>query len=209
MFLKTLQTDPILFLRIIVIIIISVTLHELAHGLAALSQGDDTPKRSGHMTLNPVVHMGWESIIFLCLAGIAWGQMPINPSRFRHPKIGNILVSLAGPLLNLTLAILFVVILKFNSSVDGMRIVSSEFLYLAAYINLSLFLFNMLPIPPLDGFYVFSELFPSLKPLKNSPLGLFALFVLFSGGLASGLSLLVKGALCIAIPSLHSCSSLI
>lgn len=208
MFLKTLLTDPVLFLRIIVIIIASVTLHELAHGWAALSQGDDTPRRSGHMTLNPVVHMGWESIIFLCLAGIAWGQMPINPSRFRQPKIGNILVSLAGPLLNLTLAILFVLILKFNSSFDGMRIVSSEFLYLAAYINLSLFLFNMLPIPPLDGFYVFSELFPSLKPLKNSPLGLFALFILFSGGLTSSLSLLVKGALCIAIPSLHGCLSL-
>jgi Zn-dependent protease len=195
-------------LRIIVIVIASVTLHELAHGLAALSQGDDTPKRSGHMTLNPVIHMGWESIIFLCLAGIAWGHMPVNPSRFRHPRMGNILVSVAGPLLNLALGILFIVLLRFDLSHSSVRILSPEFLYLAAYINLSLFLFNMLPIPPLDGFYVYSEFFPALKPLNNSPLGLFALIILFNSGLTSGLSLLTKGVLCTAIPSLQSCHAL-
>ncbi|MCV3215717.1 hypothetical protein OGM63_19740 [Plectonema radiosum NIES-515] len=61
-----------------------------------MSQGDDTPQRTGHLTLNPVVHMGWESIIFLCIAGIAWGQMPVNPSKFRSAKLGNIIVSAAG-----------------------------------------------------------------------------------------------------------------
>jgi Zn-dependent protease len=208
MLIETLLTDPVLFLRIIVIVIASVTLHELAHGWAALTQGDNTPQKSGHMTLNPVVHMGWESIIFLCLAGIAWGQMPVNPSRFRHPKMSNILVSVAGPLLNLALGILFIVLLRFDLSLSSMRILSPEFLYLAAYINLSLFLFNMLPIPPLDGFYVYSEFFPALKLLNNSPLGLFALIILFNSGLTSGLSLLTKGVLCTAIPSLESCHAL-
>jgi Zn-dependent protease len=208
MLINTLLTNPVLFFRIIVIVIASVTLHELAHGWVALSQGDDTPRKSGHMTLNPVVHLGWESIIFLCLAGIAWGQMPVNPSRFRNQKIGNILVSLAGSVFNLALGILFIVLLKFNLSLSSDRIFSPEFLYLAAYINLSLFLFNMLPIPPLDGFHVYSEFFPALKPLNNSPLGLFALIILFNSGLTSGLSLLVKGALCTAIPSLPSCQAL-
>lgn len=208
MLINILLTNPVLFFRIIVIVIASVTLHELAHGWVALSQGDETPRKSGHMTLNPVVHLGWESIIFLCLAGIAWGQMPVNPSRFRNQKMGNILVSLAGPLFNLALGILFIVLLKFNLSLSSGRIFSPEFLYLAAYINLSLFLFNMLPIPPLDGFHVYSEFFPALKPLNNSPLGLFALIILFNTGLTSGLSLLVKGALCIAIPSLQSCQAL-
>ncbi len=110
MLFETLLTNPIFFLRTILIVVISITLHELAHGFVALSQGDDTPKRTGHLTLNPVVHMGWESIIFLCLAGIAWGQMPINPARFRHKKISNILVSAAGPILNLCLGILFSII---------------------------------------------------------------------------------------------------
>ncbi len=95
MFIQQLIKDPIYFFRIVTILIFSITLHELAHGWAAISQGDDTPQKTGHLTLNPVVHMGWESIIFLCIAGIAWGQMPVNPDKFRSKKIGNILVSAA------------------------------------------------------------------------------------------------------------------
>ncbi|MFN6517510.1 MAG: site-2 protease family protein [Nostoc sp. CreGUA01] len=179
MFIETLFTEPIYFFRIIIIVVFSITLHELAHGWAAMSQGDNTPQKTGHLTLNPVVHMGKESIIFLCLMGIAWGQMPINPSKFRSPKLSNILVSAAGPLSNLTLGILFIVLLKlfFNPNLSGLF--SVEFLYLAARINLTLFLFNLLPIPPLDGFHVFSEIFPKLKPLENTHFGLFAMMLLF------------------------------
>jgi Zn-dependent protease len=179
MFIKILFTEPIYFFRIIVIVIFSITLHELAHGWAAMSQGDNTPQKTGHLTLNPIVHMGKESIIFLCLMGIAWGQMPVNPSKFRSPKLGNILVSAAGPLLNLTLGILFIGVLKLLSNLSVSGFFSGEFLYLAARINLTLFLFNLLPIPPLDGFHVFSEIFPKLKPLENTQFGLIALMLLF------------------------------
>lgn len=208
MFIKTLLFEPLFFLRIILIVIASITLHELAHGWVALSQGDDTPKRSGHMTLNPIVHMGWESILFLCIGGLAWGQMPVNPSRFRRKKLGNILVSAAGPFLNLALGILFIILLKLDMSIFTVRILSREFLYLGAYINLTLFMFNLLPFPPLDGFHVYSEFFPVLKPLKNSPLGLFALIILFLSGFSSALSILANGAICHAIPSLQVCHSL-
>lgn len=179
MFIQMLISDPILFFRIILIVIFSITLHELAHGWAAMSQGDDTPQKTGHLTLNPVVHMGKESLIFLCLTGIAWGQMPVNPSKFRSAKLSNILVSAAGPFSNLVLGLLFLVLLKifFNPSLYGL--LSFEFLYLAARINLTLFLFNLLPIPPLDGFHVFSEIFPQLKPLKYSQFGIFAMMLLF------------------------------
>jgi Zn-dependent protease len=179
MFIKILFTEPIYFFRIILIVIFSITLHELAHGWAAMSQGDNTPQKTGHLTLNPIVHMGKESIIFLCLMGIAWGQMPVNPSKFRSPKLGNILVSAAGPLLNLTLGILFIGVLKLLSNLSISGFFSGEFLYLAARINLTLFLFNLLPIPPLDGFHVFSEIFPKLKPLENTQFGLIALMLLF------------------------------
>ncbi|WP_348238038.1 site-2 protease family protein [Trichocoleus sp. Lan] len=205
MLIETILTDPILFLRIIILVVASVTLHELAHGIAALSQGDDTPKKSGHMTLNPVIHMGWESIIFLCIAGMAWGQMPINPARFRHKKISNILVSIAGPLLNLGLGILFLLILKLDFSLFSTRILSSEFLYLGASINLSLFLFNMLPIPPLDGFHVFSEFFPSLKPLESSPFGLLALTILLVSGFSLGLGFIANAVICAVVPSMQGC----
>ncbi|MEH2176496.1 site-2 protease family protein [Nostoc sp.] len=179
MFIETLITNPIHFFRIVVIVIFSITLHELAHGWAAMSQGDNTPEQTGHLTLNPVVHMGKESIIFLCLMGIAWGQMPVNPSKFRSGKLGNILVSAAGPLSNLALGILFIMMLKILANLSLSGLFSAEFIYLAARINLTLFLFNLLPIPPLDGFHVFSEIFPQLKPLEYTQFGLFAMMVLF------------------------------
>jgi Zn-dependent protease len=179
MFINTLITDPIHFFRVVAIIIFSITLHELAHGWTAMSQGDDTPQRTGHLTLNPVVHMGWESIIFLCIAGIAWGQMPVNPSKFRSAKLGNIIVSAAGPLSNLALGILFIILLKIYSNPNLSGLLSVEFLYLAARINFILFLFNLLPIPPLDGFHVFSEIFPKLKQLEKTQFGVFALMLLF------------------------------
>jgi Zn-dependent protease len=179
MFIQTLITNPIHFFRIVVIVIFSITLHELAHGWAAMSQGDNTPQQTGHLTLNPVVHMGKESIIFLCLMGIAWGQMPVNPSKFRSGKLGNILVSAAGPLSNLALGILFILMMKFISDLSFSGLLNGEFLYLTARINLTLFLFNLLPIPPLDGFHVFSEIFPQLKPLQYSQFGVFAMMLLF------------------------------
>jgi Zn-dependent protease len=179
MFIETLIVSPLVFLRVVIIVIISISLHELAHGLAALSQGDDTPRKQGHITLNPLVHMGWESMIFLCVAGIAWGKMPINASNFRSQRLGNILVSAAGPLCNLGLAFLCIGLLKLLADSTYAEFLSFKFFYMAAHINLMLFLFNLLPIPPLDGFYIFSEIFPSLKPLQYTHFGLFALMMLF------------------------------
>lgn len=167
MFINTLVTNPVYFFRFVVIIIFSIVLHELAHGWAAMSQGDDTPEKTGHLTLNPVIHMGWESIIFLCLAGICWGQMPVNPSKFRSPKWGNILVSAAGPFSNLVLGILFSMLLKVYSNPIHSGFLSVNFLDMAAHINLTLFLFNLLPIPPLDGFHIYSEIFPETETIRK------------------------------------------
>ncbi|HIK07020.1 MAG TPA: site-2 protease family protein [Trichormus sp. M33_DOE_039] len=193
MFITTLLTEPVLFFRIVVIVILSITLHELAHGWAAMSQGDNTPEKSGHLTLNPVVHMGLESIVFLCLTGIAWGQMPVNPAKFRYPKLSNIIVSAAGPLSNLALGILFIILLKLFANPDSSGILSFEFLYLASRINLTLFLFNLLPIPPLDGFHVFSEIFPQLKQLQYTHFGVFAMMLLFTvPGFGRGLRMVAE-----------------
>jgi Zn-dependent protease len=149
--------------------------YELAHGFAALNQGDDTPVKTGHMTPNPVVHMGWESIIFLCIAGIAWGEMPVNPYKFRSPKLGNILVSISGPLSNLALGILCMGLLAIS---ENIRMISKEFFYLAAETNLVLFMFNLLPIPPLDGFQIFSEFLPELKLLNDCRFRLFSMTIM-------------------------------
>ncbi len=178
MVLNTLISNPIFLFSYISLIIVSITVHELAHGFAAIYQGDDTPRVTGHITLNPVVHMGWHSIIFLCLGGIAWGQMPVNPSKFRS-KYGDVIVSAAGPLSNLALAFLFVLFLKLSFTPFAASFFSEDFLYMAARINITLFLFNLLPIPPLDGYSVFKEFFPELRQLEYNQMGLFILMVLF------------------------------
>ena len=84
-------------------IIFSICLHELSHGWAAIALGDRTPIESGHMTFNPLVHMGGMSLVAFALIGIAWGAMPINPARLRG-RYAEALVALAGPAMNLVLA---------------------------------------------------------------------------------------------------------
>jgi Zn-dependent protease len=184
MFFQRLTEQPVLYFQLIVIMILSICLHELAHGAAALSQGDDTPQRTGHMTLNPLVHMGWESIIFLCIGGIAWGAMPVNPAKFRSHQWGDVLVSAAGPLSNLILGLMSIAMLAIALRV---QFFSAEFFYLAARINLALCFFNCLPIPPLDGFHIFSKFFPELKVLDGPNYGLFVLMIFLVSGLGASL----------------------
>ncbi len=177
MFFKHLLQNPIYFIQVVTIVIISIVIHELAHGLTALSQGDDTPRTSGHMTLNPLVHMGMESIVFLCVVGIAWGAMPINPTQFRHPRWSNILVAAAGPCSNLLIGTFCL-----GVNIIGQRtstLFGGEFLVMAAQINIMLFILNLLPIPPLDGFRVCSEILPGLKKWKVSSIALFGITILF------------------------------
>jgi Zn-dependent protease len=188
MFLNNLFTNPLLFLRVIVILMCSISLHEYAHGYAATLQGDTTPRTRGHLTLNPSAHMGWESILVLCITGITWGQTPTNPERFRSQRRGNLLVAAAGPLLNLVLAIAVMILMKLVLVWPVLNFISLDFLYLAASVNLTLFFFNLLPVPPLDGFNLFSEFFPTLRLLQSNFWGIMALMILLlSPGFSTGL----------------------
>jgi Zn-dependent protease len=178
LFITYLFNDPLYFFRYVVIIVISIVLHELAHGFAALSQGDDTPETEGHITLDPVVHMGVPSLIMLMFIGMSWGQMPVNPSKFRH-RWSDAFVAAAGPLSNLAIAFIACVIIAVAKTRD-LAALSPEFFTMMAFINVFLFLFNLLPVPPLDGFTVISDIFPSLKPIRNTQVGLFMIVVLFA-----------------------------
>jgi Zn-dependent protease len=139
--------------------IASITLHELAHGWAALWQGDDTPRTYGRMTWNPVVHMGFFSLLCLALVGIAWGMMPTDPSKYRWGRQGRIVVSGAGPAMNI---VLFLLCWAVVGVVKGLgldpagqddsiwqRIV--DFAVIGGLLNGMLALFNLLPLPPFDG----------------------------------------------------------
>ena len=187
MFLEYLLREPVFYIRVVTVLIISISLHELGHGIAAISQGDDTPIVKGHMTMNPLVHMGIHSIFFLLFVGIAWGQMPVNPNKFRRPKWGNILVSAAGPLTNVALAMLAIIVINLAYYFAFDNIISIQFFKIIAVFNFALCLFNLIPIPPLDGYHVVSEIVPETKALGRSQIGLALFMILFISGVSSKL----------------------
>ena len=160
-------------------VIFSITLHELAHGWAAIWEGDDTPRVTGHMTVNPVVHMGLPSMILFLILGIAWGMMPVNPYRFRHGKWGRILVSAAGPMMNLVIAFIVLTVLGFiiNPYAEQSDVVT--FLLTGGYLNLILFALNMLPVPPLDGSNILANLSDTVASWYRHPRAQMAGLLLF------------------------------
>jgi Zn-dependent protease len=141
----------------------SIVLHELAHGWMALRLGDTTPRDSGHMTWNPLVHMGPMSLVVFAVIGIAWGAMPVDPSRLRG-RHGDAWVSLAGPAMNLLLvAVAFAGLVAWIALAGGvsepLRGNIETFLWLGAWLNLVLAAFNLLPVLPLDGGRIAASLF--------------------------------------------------
>jgi Zn-dependent protease len=144
---------------IIFILIMSVVVHEVSHGYAALALGDPTAKYQGRLTLNPISHLDPIGSFLVPLLGyfaggfiIGWAKpVPFNPYNLRNQKWGEAIVAIAGPLSNIALALIFGLIIRF---VAGSTIMNQSFLSLAGYvvlINLTLAIFNLVPIPPLDG----------------------------------------------------------
>ncbi len=140
----------------IAILLVSVILHEMAHGYAALSQGDKTALYAGRLTFNPIKHLDlWGSILiplFLILSGagfvIGWAKpVPYNPDNLRNQVWGKIWVAIAGVLTNITIAVIFGLIAQFVPlSENALSIV-----YMIVVTNIVLTVFNLVPIPPLDG----------------------------------------------------------
>ena len=169
---------------VVVTVIISIVLHELAHGWAAIWQGDDTPQQQGHMTADPMVHMGGTSLLMLVLVGFAFGAMPVNPRNFKD-KYGDALVSVAGPAMNFLLALVSLIALGLWLKMEG--IAAEGFarncqllLTVFGYFNIALGIFNLLPVPPLDGSTVLGAFVPAYRRWVDS-LGspMFLFFILF------------------------------
>jgi Zn-dependent protease len=168
-------------------VLVSITLHELAHGWAALWQGDRTPVEQDRMTLNPLVHMGPQSLLLFAICGIAWGMMPVNPHRFRDGRRGDVYVSAAGPAMNLALAALCVALqavwLKVVPADSPAYGGGATFLFYGTYLNLFLAPFNLMPIPPLDGAHILAGLSRRVHEIYSQPqaqmIGLFLFIAIF------------------------------
>jgi Zn-dependent protease len=182
------------------VLIFSLSVHEAAHAWSASLLGDNTARALGRVTLNPVVHVDPIGTLLLPLVAIignlpiiGWAKpTPVNPRNLRHPRRDNVLVTVAGPASNLMIAMLASVVLhvlpRADPSLDGMD-VSSPLLMLAVElvdINLLLALFNMIPVPPLDGGRVLAGVLPSSLAFRYNQLGRYG-FIIIYGLMLTGL----------------------
>lgn len=151
-----------LFVILLVTIVFSLTLHEFGHAASAKLLGDDTAERAGRLTLNPWAHIDPAGLLMVMFVGFGWARpVPINPGGLRQ-KWGAAVVAGAGPFMNLVLAFVAVnlyALIAFKGSLHASEVIVRA-LAVTAQINLLLMLFNLIPLGPLDGHYIFSWLLP-------------------------------------------------
>nr|WP_312576776.1 site-2 protease family protein [Sedimentibacter sp.] len=143
-------------------ILLAISIHEFSHGFVAVKLGDDTPRIQGRMTLNPLKHIDPLGFLCLLLVGFGWAKpVIIDPRNFKNPRKDDLLVSIAGPISNFIMAFIFVVIMKLIDMflpVTDMTQVIWSVLAGTVQINLVLMVFNLLPIPPLDGHHIMGDI---------------------------------------------------
>ena len=147
-------------------IIIGLSFHEAAHAWVSYKLGDPTPKLQGRVTVNPLAHIDPVGFIALLFIGFGWGiPVEIDPRHYKNRRSGELLVSLAGVTANLITAVIFALIFRLAEShmsyafYQGAGQVLMQILLYVVYINLVLMVFNLIPVPPLDGFGVVTQLF--------------------------------------------------
>ncbi len=186
--------------------LLAITFHEMAHGWAAYALGDNTARNAGRLTLNPLAHI--DPIGFLCIliAGIGWAKpVPINPFYFKHRKRDIALTALAGPAANILLCFIgfFIYFGIMLFSTNRILIALAEFFMYTASISAGLAVFNLLPVPPLDGSKILYPLLPNDVLAKILPyegtIRLVLLVAVFFGALdgiiAAGQNLVISGAM--------------
>lgn len=161
-------SNPVEWLRSILIllpgIIVGLSFHEFAHGIVSYKLGDPTPKLQGRLTVNPMAHIDPVGFIALMFCGFGWGiPVEINPAYYKRRRLDELLVSLAGVTMNLLIAVISAVILRFlivaPFAQTKMGDILIQILVQMAIINIVLMIFNLLPVPPLDGFGILTEIF--------------------------------------------------
>lgn len=184
-----LVSQPAIFVVWMVAVVVGLAIHEYSHALAATVQGDNTAKAMGRLTLNPLSHIDLIGFLMLLFVGFGWGKpVPFNPFNLRNKKWGAAMVAIAGPLSNLVLIVISGVILKViyaNNYLPETNLLF-QFLLFMMVVNVALMVFNLLPIPPLDGSKVLFAILPAkydsfkIMLMRNGP-WILLMLVIFDG----------------------------
>ncbi len=182
--LSGLGANPLALALILVAVVVATTCHEFAHAFVADRLGDPTARHLGRLRLNPLAHLDVLGTLFFVLFGFGWAKpVPVNPGNFANPRQGMLQVALAGPLANVTVAFLLGVIARFVAPADSPLV--QELLATLAWINVILAVFNLIPIPPLDGSRILEALLPARHAYgyaRFQPYGVVVLLLLLYTG---------------------------
>lgn len=171
-------------------VLLCLILHETCHGVAAFFLGDPTAKRNHRLSLNPLRHIDWLGLAAMVLTGVGWAKpVPVNPNYFKRPKLGMAITALAGPLSNLLLALwlLLGVRVMLNGSASETLVM---FLLETAILSIGLGVFNLIPIPPLDGSKILAALLPDKQYqwlMRYERMGMLLIMLLVVFGALSGI----------------------
>jgi Zn-dependent protease len=193
MILSLLFSNPALFFTWVLALLVAITVHECMHAWTANYLGDPTAKYMGRISLNPVVHLDLFGTIAILLIGIGWGKpVQINENNFKNPRLGSAITSLAGPLSNLGIVVVFLTFIKLGLITNTLLLPIFATIVL---VNIVLMVFNLIPIPPLDGSKVLYYFLPrSVDIVKLETYGPFLILLIFIFG-RDFLSLLIAAAI--------------
>jgi Zn-dependent protease len=162
--------DLIQTIKIIPAAVIGLTFHEFSHAYMAFRLGDNTAKEQGRLTLNPLKHIDWMGFFLIIIAGFGWAKpVSFNPQNLTHKHRDEILISLAGPFSNLLLAIFFFITARSLYAINYFQFTETgvdcvNLLAMWGVINLGLFIFNLIPLPPLDGSHIYLTYLSDINP---------------------------------------------
>jgi Zn-dependent proteases len=166
--------------------VIGLTVHEFSHAYTAYKLGDSTAKNEGRLTLNPIKHIDWLGFFLIVIAGFGWAKpVSFNPDNLKHKHRDEILISIAGPISNFILAVFFFIVARlmyfveyFSTTTMGLELI--QLIVIWGVINFGLFVFNLIPIPPLDGSHIYLTYLKDINPKLMMNMYRWGTFVLFA-----------------------------
>lgn len=165
--------------------LLCITFHELSHGFVAYRLGDDTAKNAGRLTLNPIRHIDIIGLVMMAVFGFGWAKpVPVNMMKFKNPKRGMAITALAGPVSNIILAIIILLIRGMVTRAAPELVL--ELLDITAYLSVALGIFNLIPVPPLDGSKILFSFLPDqwyYKLMRYERFGMIIMIALVATGI--------------------------